>query len=209
MDNSQVQTQESQSSISPQQVIDILRDGNQRFVSGSQVSRDLAAQADATTGGQYPFAAVLSCIDSRAPAELIFDQGIGDIFNARIAGNFVNDDILGSLEFACKVAGSKAVVVMGHSSCGAIKGAIDDVELGNLTGMLAKLKPAVSDVKSTGADGSSGDAGFVQSVVESNVRLTVNDIRERSAVLKEMEDAGEIAIVGAVYDLSSKVVTFM
>ena len=168
------QTSESQSDMTPSQAIGMLKEGNTRFTRSAPVSRDYQSQVADTAGGQYPFAAVVSCIDSRIPTEIIFDQGIGDIFNARIAGNFVNEDILGSLEFACKVAGAKAIVVMGHTSCGAIKGACDKAELGNLTQMLEKIMPAVDAVETAeGTDRSSANAAFVDAVAAKNVELTL------------------------------------
>ena len=195
-------TQEAQSAMTPDEAIERLSAGNERFVNKQMVDRDLNAQVSDTSTGQAPFAVVLGCIDSRVPAELVFDQGIGDIFNCRIAGNFINDDILGSLEFSCKVAGSKAIVVLGHAACGAIKGACDHVELGNLTGMLDKLMPAVNGVEENG-DRNSSNAEFVQKVVDKNIELTVSAILERSDVLREMHDNGEIAIVGAMYDIKT------
>ena len=206
---STTQTPESQSAITPSQAIEILKQGNVRFTSGSTTSRDYQSQVSQTAGGQYPLAAVVSCIDSRIPTEIVFDQGIGDIFNARIAGNFVNEDILGSLEFACKVAGAKAIVVMGHTSCGAIKGACDKVELGNLTQMLEKIMPAVDAIHtSEGTDRSSANAKFVDAVAAKNVELTLAKIRENSPVLMAMIEANEIEIVGAMYDVASGKVCF-
>ena len=203
------QTQKTQSELSPADALQILKQGNRRFLEKKPFQRDLHTQIRQTSSGQYPFAAVLSCIDSRVPVEIVFDQGIGDIFSARVAGNFVNDDILGSIEYACKVAGSKAVVVLGHTSCGAVKGACDQVELGNITQMLEKIMPAVKAVETPkGADRSSANKQFVNKVVEKNVELAVQDIKDRSEVLKEMYDAGEIDIVGAIYDVSSGKVTF-
>ena len=190
-------------------LINQLKEGNERFLNNQQVGHDYHEQIKQTAGGQKPFAAVLGCIDSRVPAEVVFDQGIGDIFNVRIAGNFVNDDILGSLEFACKVAGSKVILVLGHTSCGAVKGACDHVELGKLTGMLDNLSPAVNSIAGHDDDRSSGNAAFVQAVAESNVNLTVKAITDRSEVLREMHQAGEISIVGAMYDVGSGKVTFM
>lgn len=201
-------TAESQGAMTPADAIQALKDGNARFVAANMTSRNLNEQVTATGGGQYPFAVVLGCIDSRVPCEIVFDQGIGDIFSARVAGNFVNTDILGSMEFACKVAGSKAVVVLGHTKCGAVKGACDGVELGNLTSMLANLKPAVDSVTDITDDRTSGNAAFVQRVVEANVGLTVQDVRNQSPILKEMEDNGEIAIVGAIYDVDTGKVVF-
>ena len=206
---STTQTPESQSATTPSQAIEILKQGNVRFTSGSTTSRDYQSQVSQTAGGQYPIAAVVSCIDSRIPTEIVFDQGIGDIFNARIAGNFVNEDILGSLEFACKVAGAKAIVVMGHTSCGAIKGACDKAELGNLTQLLEKITPAVDAVETPeGADRSSANAAFVDAVAAKNVEFTLAKIRENSSVLNEMLEANEIEIIGAMYDVASGKVSF-
>jgi len=207
---STTQTPESQSATTPSQAIEMLKQGNVRFTSGSTTSRDYQSQVSQTAGGQYPIAAVVSCIDSRIPTEIVFDQGIGDIFNARIAGNFVNEDILGSLEFACKVAGAKAIVVMGHTSCGAIKGACDKVELGNLTQMLEKIMPAVDAIHTPqGADRSSANAEFVDAVAAKSVELTLAKIKENSPVLEEMIEANEIEIVGAMYDVASGKVSFL
>lgn len=204
------QSAESQAAITPSQAIEMLKEGNARFTSNASTPRDYQSQVAATSGGQYPFAAVVSCIDSRIPTEIIFDQGIGDIFNARIAGNFVNEDILGSLEFACKVAGAKAIVVMGHTSCGAVKGACDKAELGNLTQMLEKITPAVDAVETAeGTDRSSANAAFVDAVAAKNVELTLVKIRENSSVLNEMLEAGEIEITGAMYDVASGKVSYI
>ena len=206
--NDKTQTKDSQAQITPEMAVEMLKAGNQRFLAGKPLNRDLSSQVHETSGGQYPFAVVLSCIDSRVPAEIIFDQGIGDIFNVRIAGNFVNSDILGSLEFACKVAGSKAILVLGHTSCGAIKGACDDVVLGNLTGMLDNLKTAVFSVDNSG-DRSSANKEFVQKVSDMNVRLSIAAIKAQSPVLREMLDQGEISIVGGMYDVASGKVQFV
>ena len=200
-------TKEAQGTMLPQEAIERLKEGNRRFVQKQMIERNLNAQVEDTSTGQAPFAVVLGCIDSRVPAELIFDQGIGDIFNCRIAGNFVNNDILGSLEFSCKVAGSKAIIVLGHAGCGAVKGACDHVQLGNLTGMLEKLMPAVNGVEEEG-DRSSANAAFVQKVVEKNIKLTVAAIKQRSEVLREMNDNGEITIIGAMYDIKDGSVHF-
>ena len=197
----------AQASMTADNAVKMLKDGNRRFVSGTMIQRDLMKQVKATGYGQYPLATVVSCIDSRAGPEIVFDQGIGDVFSARVAGNFVNEDILGSLEFASKAAGSKVIVVLGHTSCGAIKGACDDVVLGNLTGMLAKIKPAMAEVSMAGDRTSKNDA-FVQMVAEANVKRTVNDIMVKSPVLKAMADAGEIKIVGAMLDVKTGVVTW-
>jgi len=208
IDNSKTQTSESQASITPELALNMLKEGNSRFVEKTTLGRDLNQQVNDTSTGQYPFAAILGCIDSRVPAEMVFDQGIGDIFNVRIAGNFVNTDILGSLEFACKAAGSKIIVVLGHKSCGAVKGACDHVELGNLTSMLDKIMPAVDSITDE-SDRSSSNPSFVQKVADMNVELSVAAIKEKSPVLKEMLDNNEIAIVGAMYDVATGQVEFM
>lgn len=197
-----------QETATPKLILDRFKSGNERFVNGKTTTRNYIQQVKATAAGQYPLASVVSCIDSRAPAEIIFDKGIGDIFNARVAGNIVNEDILGSLEFASKVAGAKLIVVMGHSSCGAIKGACDDAKLGNLTGLIAKIKPAVAAVPNDGKDRSSKNYAFVEQVAERNVHMTVQMIRDKSPVLKEMEAKGEVMIVGAMYDVATGKVKF-
>lgn len=197
----------SQATMTPDAALIALKQGNSRFVSGAMVKRDLMQQVKATGYGQYPLASVVSCIDSRAGPEIVFDQGIGDVFSARVAGNFVNEDILGSLEFASKAAGAKLIVVLGHTSCGAIKGACDDVVLGNLTAMLGRIKPAVASVNFAGDRTSKNDA-FVQMVAEANVKRTVNEIRLKSPVLKAMADAGEIKIVGAMLDVKTGLVSW-
>lgn len=204
----QTQTKDSQAQLTPQAALNLLKDGNQRFLDQQMTSRDLTAQVAATSTGQYPFACVLGCIDSRVPSELVFDQGIGDIFNVRIAGNFVNTDILGSMEFACKVAGSKVIVVLGHSSCGAVKGACDKVELGNLTAMLSNFD-AVLDAVDYSGDRSSQNTEFVDLVTEKNVHTTIDKIKADSPVLREMHDQGAIDIVGAIYDVASGKVNFL
>jgi len=201
-------TQETQDTMTPEKAIAFLKEGNERFQNNLKANRNLLQQVNETSEGQFPFAAILSCIDSRVSAELVFDQGLGDIFSIRIAGNFVNEDILGSLEFSCKVAGSKVIVVLGHSSCGAIKGACDNVQLGNLTNMLEKIQPAVKSVAGNYSDKSSKNALFVQEVAINNVDLTVKAITEKSTVLKEMVDNNEIKIVGAMYDVTTGKVTF-
>lgn len=199
------QDSDSQAAMTPQSALDALLDGNRRFVEGKPARRDSKDQIARTSGGQWPFAAILSCIDSRVPAELVFDQGIGDMFSARVAGNVVNPDILGSLEFACKVAGAKLVLVLGHTSCGAVKGACDGVELGNLSGLLARVGPAIEAVTEPGEaeQRNSSNAGFVQDVAEHNVRVALRDLAEQSAVLGEMLAAGEIAVAGAMYDVAT------
>ena len=201
-------TKESQAAMTPQQALAALKDGNARFVSGHPAKRDLLADVKTTSSGQYPFAVVLSCLDSRQPIEIVLDQGIGDIFSARVAGNVLNDDILGSMEFACKVSGSKLIAVIGHSNCGAIKGAIDDAQLGNLTGLLAKIKPAADAVPADVQPRDSKNYTYVDDVSEANVRLVMQQIRERSPVLKEMIDSGQIGLVGGMYDLKTGEVKF-
>jgi carbonic anhydrase len=197
-------TQETQATMTPQKSIDFLLEGNQRFQNNIRINRNLLEQVNDTSSGQFPFATILSCIDSRIPTEMIFDQGIGDLFNARIAGNFSNSDILGSLEFACKLAGSKLIMVLGHTSCGAIKGACDDARLGNLTQMLAKIKPAVESVETKpGEERNSSNLTFVNDVSRQNVLLTVEAIRKNSPVLNDMLLNHEIAIVGAMYNVES------
>ncbi len=202
-------TKRAQAATTPDKALQMLKEGNKRFVSGRMHQRDLMAQVKATASGQYPFAVVIGCIDSRVPPELVFDQGIGDIFSARIAGNFVNDDILGSLEFACKVAGAKLIVVLGHTECGAVKGACDDVVMGNLTQTLANIKPAVAAVSGYESDRSSKNNAFVQAVTDKNVVLTVHRIRERSPILRDMVNKGDIGLVGAMYDVHNGKVTFV
>jgi carbonic anhydrase len=203
-----VQTKESQTAMTPQAALARLREGNARFVAGRPLKRDLPAEVRATAAGQYPFAVVLSCLDSRQSVELLFDQGIGDVFNARVAGNVLNDDILGSMEFGCKVAGAKLIVVLGHSHCGAVKGAIDDVKLGNLTGLLDRIEPAVASVPDDGSPRNSKNDAFVERVAEANVRLAMKQIRERSPTLREMLDQKQIDLVGGMYDLSTGQVHF-
>jgi carbonic anhydrase len=201
------QTKELQTDLSPARALEILKEGNKRFINNLKANRNLLQQVNETAEGQFPFAVILSCIDSRTSAELVFDQGLGDIFSVRIAGNFVNEDILGSMEFACKAAGSKLVVVLGHSQCGAVKGACDDVKMGNLTAMLAKIRPAVDRASTTG-ERNSGNAEFVQNVANVNVDIAMEEIRRRSPILKEMEDNGEIDIIGGMYDVGSGEVVF-
>lgn len=204
------QTKETQAQITPASALQMLKDGNQRFLDKALINRDLHEQVQGTTLGQYPFAVILGCIDSRVPVETVFDQGIGDVFTARVAGNFVNTDILGSIEYGCKVAGSRLVVVLGHTSCGAIKGACDDVQLGNVTSLIEKLKPSVEAVETAdGTDRSSANKTFVNDVVYKNVELTIKNIYKYSPVLAEMAEDGDIDIVGAVYDITSGKVDFL
>ena len=207
-DSSATLTRETQAIITPDKAIEMLKQGNQRFVSGKTVERDLRAQVKQTSKGQFPFAAVVSCLDSRIPPETVFDQGIGSLFVARVAGNFVNDDILGSLEFATKLAGAKLIVVMGHTECGAIKGACDEAQLGLLTATLANINPAVMAVKGDYSSRTSKDKKFVQAVAEMNVNLTMKKLRDRSVVLREMLDKGEIGMIGAMYDVNTGKVKF-
>jgi len=203
-------TKETQASITPLKALQLLKDGNKRFQNNAMASRDLLQQVNDTTNGQFPFATVLSCIDSRVSSELIFDQGIGDIFSIRIAGNFVNEDILGSMEFACKLAGTKVVVVLGHTSCGAVKGACDHARLGNLTKLIEKIEPAVEAVGEPKDESlrNSGNLEFVNTVAAKNVKLTIDNIRKDSPLLAEMEKNGEIEIVGGMYDISNGSVAF-
>jgi carbonic anhydrase len=203
-----VHTQETQASLTPAKALQILKEGNDRFVNNLKANRNLLEQAGYTADGQFPFAVILSCIDSRTSAELIFDQGLGDVFSIRIAGNIINEDILGSLEFACKVAGSKIIVVLGHTKCGAIKGACDHVEMGNLTALLSKIQPAVYDEKTVTENRSSNNPDFVEKVAAINVKRTVQGVMERSPILKEMIEKGEIGIVGGTHDLATGYVTF-
>jgi carbonic anhydrase len=205
------QTKETQSKYTPHSAIEALKEGNERFLNTNPINRDLLGQVKDTAGGQYPFAVVLSCIDSRVPAELVFDQGIGDIFSARVAGNIVNEDMLGSIEYGCKVAGSKAVVVLGHTGCGAVKGACDDVQLGNITPLLAKIKPAVAAVNTPEESSlrTSANKDFVNDVVYKNIELTMVNLRNESPLLRDMENDGDISIVGAVYDVASGKVNFL
>ncbi len=203
-----VMTQEAQAAITPAKALEMLKQGNERFVSGKTVERDLLAQVKQTSKGQFPFAAIVSCLDSRTQPEYVFDQGIGDIFVARVAGNFVNDDILGSLEFATKLAGAKLIVVLGHTECGAVMGACDGVQLGLLTATLANINPAVKAVQGDYTPRNSQNPEFVQAVAEMNVQLTLQKLRDRSVVLREMIDQGEVGLVGAMYDVSSGKVTF-
>ena len=204
------QTIETQQQLTPQGALELLKEGNARFRGNVKAQRDLMRQVSETSDGQWPIAVVLSCIDSRTSAELIFDQGIGDIFSARVAGNFVNDDILGSMEFACKVAGAKLVVVLGHSHCGAVKGACDNVELGLLTRMLEKIQPAVDAVAvpAAAADRTSANPDFVADVARENVLRGLADVTSRSEVLREMAESGSIQIVGGMHDLASGAVEF-
>lgn len=201
-------TKEMQDQLTPEKSLELLKEGNQRFVGNQRMSRNLLQQVKETSTGQYPFACVLSCIDSRTSAELIFDQGFGDIFSCRIAGNVLNEDILGSMEFACKVAGSKIIVVLGHSRCGAIKGACDGVKMGNLSTLLSKVEPAINAETTTKENRNASNPEFVEHVAELNVRLTLKQITEQSPILAEMTQTGEIMLVGGMYDVETGQVEF-
>ena len=198
-----------QAALTPAQALESLRHGNERFVSGKTKPRDMLHDQRVTAASQYPHAVILSCIDSRAPAEIIFDAGLGDLFNARIAGNIADADLVGSMEFACAVSGAKLVLVMGHTSCGAIKGACDHVELGNLTGLLNKIEPAVASVHDVPGERNSKNIAFVEAVSEANVRLTVERIRELSPILRDLESGGKIQIAGCIYELDTGRVRFL
>lgn len=201
-------TKEQRDGLTPDQVLDAMKKGNERFRTGQMVARNYLDQQRTSAAGQFPAAVVLGCIDSRAPAEIIFDAGIGDTFNARVAGNVVNDDLIGSLEFACAVAGAKVLLIFGHTACGAIKGAIDDVEMGNLTGLLARVKPAISATKFAG-EASSKNAAYVDAVARTNVTLGLDNIRRRSPILADLEKKQAIHIVGGMYDLATGMVEFV
>ena len=204
-----VLTQEEQDALTPDQVLRALKEGNQRFVSGTVTSRDHSAQVRDAVGGQFPKAMILSCVDSRVPVEDVFDRGIGDVFVARVAGNFENVDILGSIEFATRISGAKLVLVLGHEHCGAVKAAIDRAELGNITGMLKSIRPAVDALSDYEGEQTSANPEFVHLVAEKNVRMTIHDIRERSPILKEMEEKGEVGIAGALYDMDTGAIEFL
>lgn len=203
-------TKETQAAMSVDRALELLKEGNLRFQKNSRVNRDLLEQVEHTKGGQYPFATVLSCIDSRVSSEIIFDQGLGDIFSVRIAGNFINEDILGSMEFASKLAGTKLIVVLGHTSCGAIKGACDHARLGNLSRVIEKIEPAVDAVEEPQDENkrTSKNLDFVDAVAKKNVQINLKGIRRQSPILKEMEDNGEIKIIGAMYSIQTGIVDF-
>ena len=204
----EVLTQEERDALTPDDVLKSFKEGNKRFINNNLTARDHSAQVRKSATGQFPKAVVLSCLDSRVPVEDVFDRGIGDIFVGRVAGNFVNEDLLGSMEFGCKVSGSKLILVLGHEHCGAVIAAVDDVKLGNITAMLTKIRPAVDKVVYEG-DRTSKNEEFVAKVCESNVLNTINEIRAKSPILKEMEDNGQIKIVGGVYEMDTGIVTFM
>lgn len=205
------QTAESQSKLTPKEALELLKEGNKRFVSREMRERDLMAQVEATASGQFPFACVVGCIDSRVPATTVFDQGIGSLFVATVAGNIINEDILGSLEFGCAAAGSKAIIVLGHTSCGAVKGACDSVELGNLSSLLSKINASVKETvePSDPAMRNSSNLPFVNEVAKNNVLRSVENIRVKSNVLRRLEEEGKITIVGAMYDVSTGKVNFL
>lgn len=205
----EVLSAEEQAALSPEEVISLLKAGNERFINNDLTMRDHSEQVRQSTLAQYPKAIILSCVDSRVPVEDVFDRGIGDVFVARVAGNFVNEDILGSMEFACKVSGSKLVLVLGHEHCGAVKATIDDVKLGNITPMLENIQPAVELAADYQGEKTSKNAEFVHTVCENNVNNTIAEIRNQSPILKEMEENGEIQIVGAIYDMDNGRVTFL
>lgn len=201
-------TAETQAALTPMEVIQLLKDGNERFVNDEAVERNFMEQVQQTAGGQYPMAAILGCIDSRVPHEIVFDKGVGDIFSARVAGNFVNTDILGSLEFATAAAGSKVIVVLGHTSCGAVKGACDNVQLGNLTSTLANIAPAIYAVDDVEGPRTSANKDFVQAVAHKNVDLTVQNIVDRSRVIRALVASGDLIVIGAMHDVATGEVDF-
>lgn len=202
------QTKETQTNLTPQKVIQILKDGNARFISNLKINRNLLQQVNETADGQYPFATILSCIDSRTSAELIFDQGLGDLFSIRIAGNIVNEDILGSMEFATKVVGTKIIVVLGHTKCGAIVGACNHVEMDNLTTLLNKIKPAIFHEKTTTENRTGTNIAFVNNVTTLNIKMSIDKIRRESPIINQMEQDGQIIIIGALYDVENGQVIF-
>lgn len=199
----------TQNSLTAESALELLRGGNERFVSNLRINRNLLQQVNQTAEGQWPFAAIVSCMDSRTSAELIFDQGLGDIFSIRLAGAVISDNVLGSLEYACKVAGSKIILVLGHTHCGAIKGACDHVEMGNLTGLLGKIRPAIFQEKTTTENRTSSNHAFVEAVTYIHTERSVQAIIEQSRILAELIDQGEVGIIGAMYDVETGVVTFL
>ncbi len=205
-----VMDQDAQTALTPDQALQLLKDGNARFVAGESTNRELLDEQKATAGGQYPFAVVLSCLDSRSAPEIVFDQGVGDIFVGRVAGNVVDTNLLGSFEFATAAAGSKVIVVMGHTACGAVKGACDGVELGNLTALLDEIEPAIDAVSTpVGTDRSSANTEFVNRVIETNVNMQVNELLRRSDVVRGLVEEGKVTVVGAVHDLATGEVRFL
>ena len=204
-----IPTKETQTALTPAQALALLEAGNERFASGQMIHRDVQKEVKHTSKGQYPFAAVVTCLDSRTPPEFMFDQGLGSLFSARVAGNVINDDILGSLEFATKVSGAKLIAVIGHTNCGAIKGACDDVQMGHLTTLLARIQPAVNAVQTApGEPRTSKNYNFVEKVAEMHVRLTLQAIRDQDPILNDLIEHGQIGLVGGIYDLETGRVTF-
>jgi carbonic anhydrase len=201
-------TKDLQATITPEMALDLLRQGNKRFINNLKANRNLLQQANETSEGQHPFAIILSCIDSRTSAEIIFDQGLGDIFSVRIAGNIINEDILGSMEFACKIAGSKIITVLGHTNCGAIKGACDHIEMGNLTNLLSKIRPAIDDEKTIIENRDSSNNEFIDKVTLINVKRTMTSIVQRSPILKEMIEKNEIKLIGGIHNIATGEVIF-
>ncbi|MEK7433451.1 MAG: carbonic anhydrase family protein [Cyanobacteriota bacterium] len=199
---------EMQDAITPLMALELLKEGNKRFVNNLKFNRNLLAQANETSDGQHPMAVILSCIDSRTSAELIFDQGLGDIFSVRIAGNIVNEDILGSMEFACKISGVKIILVLGHTNCGAVKGAGQHIEMGNLTGLLNKIRPSFDDETTVTENRNEKNSKFIDKVAVINVKRSIKEILERSTILERMLENNEISIVGAIHDISNGIVTF-
>lgn len=199
----------TQEQITPSIAVDILKEGNTRFINNLRSNRNLLEQVNDTRDGQWPFAAILSCIDSRTSAELIFDQGLGDIFSVRIAGNIINEDILGSLEYSVKVAGSKLIVVLGHSKCGAVTSACKNVKLGNITALLSKINPAIETVKKGKTEANAEDEDFVEMVGHQNVKESIHQILDRSEIIKELVQTGEVGIIGGYYDVVTGAVEFM
>jgi len=206
---SNVMTKEAQANLTPEQIIENLKEGNQRYVENNLTPRDYSAQVAKTAEGQFPEAVIISCIDSRIPVEKVFDKGVGDVFVARVAGNFVNEDILGSTEFGTAVAGSKVIIVLGHERCGAVKSAIDDVQMGNITAMLSKIKPAIRETENFEGEKTTANNEYVTEVVNNNVKLTIEEMRARSPIIAELERNGDIVIAGAFYDLDTGKVTFL
>ncbi len=201
-------TKETQDNLSPELALEMLKEGNKRFVNNINAHRNLLEQVNETSSGQFPFAAILSCIDSRTSAELIFDQGLGDIFSIRIAGNIINEDILGSMEFACKMAGSKLIVVLGHTKCGAIEGACNNIILGNITALLNKIKPAIDNETLTKSERNGSNDSFLKNVTKINVTLAVQKIKEQSIILNEMEQTKQLKIIGGLHNIDTGQVTF-
>lgn len=202
-------TEQSQKNLTPDLALEILKEGNKRFINNIKAHRNLLEQVNETSSGQFPFAAVLSCIDSRTSAELIFDQGLGDIFSIRIAGNILNDDILGSMEFACKMAGSKLIVVLGHTNCGAITGACNNIKLGHITSLLEKINPAIEMETQTVSERNGNNQIFVENVTANNVRFVLDEIRKQSGILSELEKENKIKIVGGIYNVETGKVNFI